>query len=52
VYNGDVYTITNRTPEIYRDDRQELKNEIEKCLYAVFSKYMLASKIRPQHGGV
>jgi len=52
VYNGDVYTITNRTPEIHKDDRQERKIEIEKSLYAVFSKYMVAPQMRVQHGGV
>jgi hypothetical protein len=39
VYYGDVYTIINLTPDIHKDDRQERKNEIEKALYAVFSKY-------------
>lgn len=39
VYNGDIYTIINLTPTIHKDGRQELKDEIEKALYAVFSKY-------------
>ena len=52
VYNGDVYTITNLTPDIHKDDRQERKNEIEKTLYAVFSKYTPTQKPRKQHGGL
>lgn len=39
VYDGDIYTIINLTPVIHKDDRQEQKNEIEKTLYTVFSKY-------------
>lgn len=39
VYDGDVYTITNLTPDIHTNDRQERKDEIEKALYDVFSKY-------------
>lgn len=39
MYNGDIYTITNLTPDIHNDDRQERKDEIEKALYGVFSKY-------------
>ena len=35
VYDG----IINLTPVIHKDDRQEQKDEIEKTLYAVFSKY-------------
>jgi len=38
VYDGDVFTITNLTP-IHKDDRPEKKRQIEKSLYAVFSKY-------------
>lgn len=49
VYYGDIYTITNLTPDIHRDDRQERKNEIEKALYAVFSKY--TSKPKQRDGG-
>ena len=41
VYDGDIYTIINLTPVIHKDDRQEQKNEIEKTLYTVFSKYTL-----------
>lgn len=44
VYYGDIYTIINLTPEIHKDDRQERKNEIEKSLYAVFSKYTSKTK--------
>ena len=36
--------ITNHTPIIHKDDRQELKNYIEKALYAVFSKYQSRKK--------
>lgn len=39
VYGGEVYTIINLTPIIHRDDREERKAQIEKALYAVFSKY-------------
>ena len=39
MYNGDIYTITNLTPDIHNGDRQERKDEIEKALYGVFSKY-------------
>ena len=44
VYYGNEYTITNHTPIIHKDDRQELKNYIEKALYAVFSKYQSRKK--------
>lgn len=44
VYYGNEYTITNHTPIIHKDDRQELKNYIEKVLYAVFSKYQSKKK--------
>ena len=47
VYDGDVYTITNLTPDIHTSDRQERKNEIEKALYDVFSKYTPKPKPRP-----
>lgn len=44
VYYGNEYTITNLTPIIHKDDRQELKHHIEKALYAVFSKYQSKKK--------
>ncbi|WP_290463347.1 hypothetical protein [Acutalibacter muris] len=44
VYYGNEYAITNHTPIIHKDDRQELKNYIEKVLYAVFSKYQSKKK--------
>lgn len=44
IYYGNEYTITNRSPIIHKDDRQELKNYIEKVLYAVFSKYQSKKK--------
>ena len=47
VYDGDVYTITNLTPDIHTSDRQERKDEIEKALYDVFSKYTSKPKPRP-----
>lgn len=47
VYDGDVYTITNLTPDIHTSDRQERKDEIEKALYDVFSKYTPKPKPRP-----
>lgn len=47
VYDGDVYTITNLTPDIHMNDRQERKDEIEKALYDVFSKYTPNSKSIP-----
>lgn len=47
VYDGDVYTITNFTPDIHTSDRQERKDEIEKALYDVFSKYTPKPKPRP-----
>lgn len=45
VYDGDVYTITNLTPDIHTNDRQERKDEIEKALYDVFSKYKPKPKL-------
>jgi hypothetical protein len=44
VYYGNEYAITNHTPIIHKDDRQELKNYVEKVLYAVFSKYQSKKK--------
>ena len=44
VYDGDIYTIINLTPVIHKDDRQEQKNEIEKTLYTVLSKYTQKKK--------
>lgn len=46
VYGGDVYTIINLTPIIHKDDREERKVQIEKSLYAVFSKYQHKAKRR------
>lgn len=46
VYGGDVYTIINLTPIIHKDDREERKAQIEKTLYAVFSKYSQKPKKR------
>lgn len=46
VYGGDVYTIVNLTPIIHKDDREERKAQIEKSLYAVFSKYQHKAKRR------
>lgn len=46
VYGGDVYTIINLTPIIHKDDREERKAQIEKTLYAVFSKYSQRPKKR------
>lgn len=47
VYDGDEYTITNLTPDIHTNDRQERKDEIEKTLYDVFSKYKPTPSPRP-----
>ena len=44
VYDGDIFTITNLTPIIHKDDEPERKREIEERLYAVFSKYFGGSK--------
>lgn len=46
VYGGDAYTIINLTPIIHKDDREERKVQIEKSLYAVFSKYQNSAKRR------
>lgn len=46
VYGGDIYTIINLTPIIHKGDREERKAQIEKSLYAVFSKYQPRAKRR------
>lgn len=47
VYDGDIYTITNLTPDIHTTERQERKDEIEKALYDIFSKYKTNLKPKP-----
>lgn len=49
-YEDTVYTVTEYTPELHKDERQARRNEIEKILYAVFSKYALRKRTQKQEG--
>lgn len=46
VHHGKGYTVINRTPILDKGDREERKAQIEKTLYAVFSKYSQRPKKR------
>lgn len=38
-HNGAIFNVKNLIPIIHKDERDELKHNVEECLYRVFSKY-------------